>query len=70
MTAPIIALVTCPADKLSAYFPTAAEPEVVHLYSLDRAPADPRVQNVPRERLLEMALAIRQTLPRIVVEVF
>jgi len=24
---------------------------------------------VPRERLLEMALAIRQTLPRIVVEV-
>jgi len=25
--------------------------------------------NVPRERLREMALAIRQTLPRIVVEV-
>src|SRR5437762_5854813 len=45
-------------------------PDVVHLYSLDRAPADARVQNVPRERLLEMALAIRQTLPRIVVEVF
>ena len=42
----------------------------MHLYSLDRAPADARVQNVPRERLLEMALAIRQTLPRIVVEVF
>jgi len=60
------------AASVAAWLPllAAAEPDVVHLYSLDRAPADARVQNVPRERLLEMALAIRQTLPRIVVEVF
>ncbi len=60
------------AASLAAWLPllAAAEPDVVHLYSLDRPPADARVRNVPRERLLEMARAIRQTLPRVVVEVF
>jgi len=47
-----------------------AAPDAVHLYSLDRPPADPAIQNVPRERLTEMAQAIREALPRCVVEVF
>ena len=47
-----------------------AEPDVVHLYSLERPPADPRVQKVPRERLEQMATAIRRTLPRAQVLVF
>src|SRR6266849_6294720 len=47
-----------------------AEPDAVQLYSLARAPADPALQKVSRERLDEMARAIRQTLPRCVVEVF
>ena len=47
-----------------------ADPDCVQLYSLDRAPADPTIHNVPRERLLEMAAAIRQALPRCVVEVY
>jgi hypothetical protein len=57
---------------LAAWLPLVAraEPDAVHLYSLDRAPADPTLQNVPRERLLEMAAAIRQALPRCVVDVF
>lgn len=48
----------------------AADPDALQLYSLDRAPADPMVRNVPRERLLEMAAAIRQALPRCVVDVY
>lgn len=48
----------------------AAAPDRIHLYSLDRAPADPTLQNVPRERLEVMARAIRETLPRVIVEVF
>jgi len=44
-----------------------AEPTEVHLYSLDRAPADPGLQKVPRERLEQMANAIRRTLPRVKV---
>jgi len=48
----------------------AAAPDTLHLYSLDRAPADPAIRNVPRERLLEMAAAIRQALPRCEVLVF
>lgn len=58
--------------SLAAWLPllSAAAPAVVHLYSLDRAPADPSLQNVPRERLDEMARAIRETLPRAKVEVF
>jgi len=47
-----------------------AEPDAVQLYSLARAPADPALQKISRERLDEMARAIRQTLPRCVVEVF
>lgn len=47
-----------------------ADPDAVQLYSLARAPADPALQEISRERLHEMAQAIRQTLPRCVVEVF
>ena len=47
-----------------------ADPDAVHVYSLDRTPADPAVRNVPRERLTEMAQAIREALPRCIVEVF
>jgi hypothetical protein len=47
-----------------------ANPDAVHLYSLARPPADASVQNVPRERLDEMALAIRKVLPQCRVEVF
>jgi wyosine [tRNA(Phe)-imidazoG37] synthetase (radical SAM superfamily) len=47
-----------------------AEPDAVQLYSLARPPADPALQKISRERLAEMARAIRETLPRCVVEVF
>jgi wyosine [tRNA(Phe)-imidazoG37] synthetase (radical SAM superfamily) len=59
-------------SALAAWLPLAvrADPAVVHLYSLDRAPADPRVRKVSRERLEQMAHAIRQTLPRAEVLVF
>jgi hypothetical protein len=58
--------------SLQAWLPLLARagPAVVHLYSLDRAPADPRLQNVPRERLETMAAAIRKTLPQCLIEVF
>lgn len=58
--------------SLATWLPllAAAAPAVVHLYSLDRAPADPTLQNVPRERLEAMAEAVRRTLPRTTVEVF
>src|SRR5919106_3805473 len=57
---------------LAAWLPllVRADPDAVQLYSLDRAPADPEVQNVSRERLDAMAGAIREVLPRCVVEVF
>jgi hypothetical protein len=57
---------------LAAWLPLLqrADPAVVHLYSLARPPADPEVQNVPRERLDQMALAIRRALPRAQVQVF
>src|SRR5688572_24559490 len=45
-------------------------PAVVHLYSLDRPPADPTLEKISRERLDEMAAAIRKTLPRAEVLVF
>jgi hypothetical protein len=48
----------------------AAAPAGVHLYSLDRAPADPAMRKVPRERLERMATAIRAALPRCDVQVF
>ncbi|HEV8398664.1 MAG TPA: radical SAM protein [Gemmatimonadales bacterium] len=47
-----------------------AEPDVVQLSSLARRPADASVLNVPRERLDEMAIAIRKALPQCRVEVF
>lgn len=60
------------AAALASWLPllASADPATVHLYSLDRAPADPTLQNVPRERLEEMAVAIRRTLPRAIVAVF
>jgi hypothetical protein len=59
-------------QALAAWLPllVRADPDAVHLYSLDRPPADPAVRNVPRERLDAMAQAIRDALPRCVVEVF
>lgn len=61
-----------PVIALAAWLPlvVAADPDAVHLYSLDRPPADPTLLNVPRERLEEMARAIREALPRSVIEVF
>ena len=47
-----------------------ANPAAVHLYSIARPPADPGIQNVPRERLDQMALAIRRALPRAEVLAF
>ena len=60
------------AASLAAWLPllVRAEPAAVHLSSLARPPADPRILNVPRERLLAMAAAIREALPRTIVEVF
>ncbi len=57
---------------LAAWLPLVvrADPAVVQLYSLARTPADPEVRNVPRERLDQMALAIRRALPRAQVLVF
>lgn len=59
-------------ESLAAWLPllTRADPAAVHLYSIARAPADPRVTNVPRERLLAVAAAIREALPSTIVEVF
>jgi wyosine [tRNA(Phe)-imidazoG37] synthetase (radical SAM superfamily) len=58
--------------SLAAWLPlvTRAGPNVVHLYSVARPPADATVQNVPRERLERMAVTIRSALPRCRVEVF
>jgi len=58
--------------SLAAWLPllVAADPDVVQLCSIHRAPADATVLNVPRERLLEMAAAIREALPRCVVAVY
>ncbi len=58
--------------SLAAWVPLVvrAAPDAVHLYSLDRPPADPTLQKVPRERLEQMADAIRSALPRCRVDVF
>jgi wyosine [tRNA(Phe)-imidazoG37] synthetase (radical SAM superfamily) len=58
--------------SVEAWLPllTRAEPAEIHLYSLDRAPADPTLKKVPRERLAQMAQAIRRVLPRAKVLVF
>lgn len=56
---------------VAAWLPLVARaaPAVVQLCTLNRPSADPRVVNVPRERLRWMAAAIRETLPRCRVEV-
>lgn len=51
-------------------FVERAAPAVLHLYSLDRAPADATLHKVPRERLDAMARAIRAALPRCDVLVY
>lgn len=58
--------------SLAAWLPWAAraQPDAVQLSSLSRPPADPTLHNVPRERLEEMAVAIRKALPQCRVEVF
>jgi len=58
--------------SVAAWLPrlVRAGPDAVHLYSLARPPADAGIQSVPRERLDEMAVAIRKALPRCRVEVF
>ncbi|MGH2669993.1 MAG: hypothetical protein ACRDH5_12920, partial [bacterium] len=60
------------AESVAAWLPLVvrAAPDAVQLYSLARPPADPTLQNVPRERLEEMAVALRSALPRCRVDVF
>jgi wyosine [tRNA(Phe)-imidazoG37] synthetase (radical SAM superfamily) len=60
------------AESVAAWLPLVvrAAPDALQLYSLARPPADPSIQNVPRERLEEMAVAIRSALPRCNVAVF
>lgn len=57
--------------SLSAWLPlvTLAQPEVVQLTTVSRPPADPRVENVPRERLQRMARATAEALPRAIVRI-
>ena len=59
-------------ESVRAWLPrlVQADPDAVQLYSLARPPADARIHNVPRERLDEMAVAIRKALPQCRVEVF
>lgn len=59
-------------ESVASWLPrlTRAAPDGVQLYSLARRPADAGVLNVPRERLDEMAIAIRKALPQCRVEVF
>jgi len=58
--------------SLAAWLPLlqAIDPAAVQLCSIHRPPADAAVQNVPRERLLAMAAAIREALPRSIVDVY
>ncbi|HKC48993.1 MAG TPA: radical SAM protein [Polyangia bacterium] len=57
--------------ELAAWLPrlALAQPEAVQLTTLSRPPADARVTNVPRERLLRMAAAIAEALPRAIVRI-
>jgi wyosine [tRNA(Phe)-imidazoG37] synthetase (radical SAM superfamily) len=59
-------------ESVAAWLPllVRANPDAVQLYSLARAPADASIRSVPRERLDEMAIAIRKALPQCPVEVF
>lgn len=59
-------------ESVTAWLPrlVQADPDAVQLYSLARPPADAGVQNVPRERLDQMAVAIRKALPQCRVDVF
>ena len=59
-------------ESLAAWLPHVAKanPDAIQLYSVARTPADAGVQNVRRERLDEMAMAIREALPQCRVEVF
>ncbi len=59
-------------ESVAAWLPrlVRANPDAVQLYSLARPPADAGIQNVPRERLDAMAIAIRKALPQCRVEVF
>jgi len=59
-------------ESVAAWLPRVvrADPDAVQLSSLARRPADAGVHNVPRERLDEMAMAIRKALPQCRVEVF
>jgi len=59
-------------ESVAAWLPrlVQADPDAVQLYSLARPPADAGVQNVPRERLDQMAVAIRKALPQCRVDVF
>ena len=59
-------------ESAAAWLPRLARaaPDAVQLYSLARLPADASILNVPRERLDEMAIAIRKALPQCRVEVF
>jgi hypothetical protein len=47
-----------------------AAPDAVQLYTLDRLPPDVTLQSVTRERLCEMAHAIREALPRCDVRIY
>jgi pyruvate-formate lyase-activating enzyme len=60
------------AASVAAWLPLLvhADPVAVQLITVARTPADPRVTNVTRERLLAMATAIREALPRTIVEVY
>lgn len=60
------------SESLAAWLPvlTRADPDRVRLSSLERPPADPAIQMVPREHLNRMAQAIQERLPRCVVEVY
>jgi wyosine [tRNA(Phe)-imidazoG37] synthetase (radical SAM superfamily) len=59
-------------ESVAAWLPrlVLANPAAVQLYSLARPPADAGIQNVPRERLDAMAIAIRKALPQCRVDVF
>jgi wyosine [tRNA(Phe)-imidazoG37] synthetase (radical SAM superfamily) len=58
--------------SLAAWVPLVlgADPDAIQLYTVDRPPADATIHRVTRERLLAMAQAIREALPRCDVRVY